>query len=149
MRNKKLKSLYLIGSLKNDSIPYLAKDIRKLGISVFDCWHRAGKDADDFWKAGELIKGSSYREALSGYAAQHVYQFDRKHLNRCQGAVLVLPAGKSGHLEAGYMKGSGKWLGIYFPDGEPENTRWDVMYNFADAIIYGKRELMKVLRAHR
>ena len=44
-------------------------------------------------------------------------------------AVLVLPAGKSGHLELGYMIGSGKRGYILFDD-DVEDCRWDVMYQF-------------------
>jgi hypothetical protein len=59
-----------------------------------------------------------------------VYAFDHAHLTRCEGAVLVLPAGKSAHLELGWMLGRGKKGYVLF-DKEPE--RWDVMYQFADA----------------
>lgn len=39
-----------------------------------------------------------------------------------------MPAGKSGHLELGYMIGNGKPCIIYF---EKEPDRWDVMTQFA------------------
>jgi len=41
---------------------------------------------------------SRYDDALKGYAADHVFEFDKHHLDRCDTAILVLPAGKSGHL---------------------------------------------------
>ncbi len=51
-----------------------------------------------------------------------------------QAGVLVLPAGKSGHLELGYLIGQGKPAYIWMPE-EPD--RWDVMYRFADAVFIG------------
>jgi len=56
--------------------------------------------------------------------------------------VLVLPAGKSGHLELGYMIGQGK-PGYILLDGEPE--RFDVMYNFATGVFTNLSDLLKVI----
>jgi hypothetical protein len=53
-----------------------------------------------------------------------------------------MPAGRSGHLELGYMKGRGKKTYVLF-DKEPE--RWDVMYRFADAVCFSNDELIKAL----
>ena len=55
---------------------------------------------------------------------------------------MVLPCGKSAHLELGYAVGKGKRTVIFMPE-EPE--RWDVMYNFADQIVYGDKELVALL----
>lgn len=57
---------------------------------------------------------------------------DKKWLDWANVCILILPAGNSAHLEAGYAKGQGKKLIIYrdkFPPGE-----FDVMYGFADLI---------------
>ena len=55
-------------------------------------------------------------------------RFDELHLKRSDTAVLVLPAGKSGHLELGFSIGIGNRAFVLF-DKEPD--RWDVMYGFA------------------
>src|ERR1041385_5062405 len=100
--------LYLIGSLRNPAVPALGEALRAHGHEVFDDWYAAGPEADDKWKEYEVSRGRSYREALKGHAAKHVFEFDLHHLNRCDGCVLVLPAGRSGHLEFGFMCGKGK-----------------------------------------
>ena len=123
-----LSSIYLIGSLRNLEIPSIGKYLRSLGHSVFDDWFAAGPEADDFWKDYEVARGRTYRDALAGYAAQHVFAFDLRHLNECDTGVLVLPAGKSGHLELGYMIGRGNPGYILL---NPASDRWDVMYQFA------------------
>lgn len=136
------KVVYLIGSLRNAKVTELAKAIRKVGFEVFDDWMAAGPTADDAWRDYEKQRGHSYGQALSGYAAKHVFEFDYKHLVRCDIAVLMMPAGKSGHLELGWCLGRGK-LGFILFDKEPE--RYDVMYQFANGIFFKERALLKRL----
>lgn len=119
--------LYLIGSLRNPEVTKIGQVIRERGHEVFDDWFAAGPEADDKWKEYEQSRGRSYTEALQGHAARHVFDFDLHHLERCDGAVLVLPAGKSGHLELGYMVGRGKKCFILLDNPD----RWDVMNLFA------------------
>ena len=128
------KTIYLIGSLRNPLIPEIADKIEdETGWEVFDDWFAAGPIADDSWQQYETYRGTSYSDALSGYAAQHVYNFDLHHLIRADMGVLVLPAGKSSHLELGWILGKGKPGYVLF-DKEPE--RWDVMYNFCTNVFF-------------
>ena len=143
-----MKSLYMIGSLRNRAgVTQVAKEIRTLGLEAFDDWLAPGPKADDNWKEYEEDRGRTYKEALNGWAAQHVFAFDHHHLDRVDGAVLILPAGKSCHLEAGYIVGSGKPLFILMdaPD------RWDVMNLFAQlnggGIAFDIEELKDVINA--
>jgi|SRR3990167_1174597 len=131
--------IYLIGSLRNPKIPMIAEQLRyDTGRDVFDDWFAAGPEADDYWRDYEQGRGHDYRTALQGHAARNVFGFDKRHLDRCRAAVLVLPAGKSGHLELGYVIGSGK-PGYICLDGEPE--RFDVMYQFATGIFTNVEDL--------
>ena len=139
----RIKSVYLIGSLRNPKIPVIGNLLRKKGFEVFEDWFSAGKIADDSWQAYETGRGHTYDQALKGYAAQHVFNFDRKHLNRCDAVVLAMPAGKSGHLELGYSIGRGK-RGYILMDKKPD--RFDVMYNFASAVCFDMKTLVKHLR---
>lgn len=133
--------LYLVGSLRNPDIPALGNKLRASGHEVFDDWHAAGPTADDEWKRYETEVGHTYRDALGGYAARHVFDFDRHHLDRCTAGVLVLPAGRSGHLELGYLIGQGK-PGFVLMD-TPD--RWDVMYQFA-TVAFSEEELIGQLQ---
>lgn len=139
-----MKSIYLIGSLRNPKVTELAIWLRKEGgYDVFDDWMAAGPEADDYWMEYEKERGNNYAQALQGYAAKHVYEYDRSHLDRCEGGVLMLPAGKSGHLELGYLIGQGK-RGYILLDKDPE--RFDVMYQFATGIAYNKEELLSMMK---
>lgn len=134
-----MKSIYLIGSLRNDAVPRVAEVLRIAGWDVFDDWYSAGPEADDYWQRYETNRGHTYREALRGYAADHVFKFDRTHLDRCDVGLLILPAGKSGHLELGYMIGRGK-PGYILLDKTPD--RFDVMYRFATDVFSSTPEML-------
>jgi nucleoside 2-deoxyribosyltransferase len=137
-------SIYLIGSLRNPRVTEVAAELRSYGWEVFDNWMAAGPTADDSWQEYSKQKGLSFTEALSSYEAKHVFEFDKYHLDRCDMAVLLLPAGKSGHLEIGYMAGKGKPAFALF-DAEPE--RWDVMYQFLAGVAVDLAALIDQLKA--
>ena len=124
--------IYLIGSLRNEKVPRVAQMLRAAGHEVFDDWYAAGPEADYYWQRYEQEERKhTYTEALLGYPANHVFGYDRFHLDRCNIGVLLLPAGKSSHLELGYMIGQGK-RGFIVMMEEPE--RFDVMYKFATVV---------------
>lgn len=124
-------SIYVIGSLRNEQVPKIAQELRDCGHDVFDDWYSAGRDADDWWRAYEKARGRTYEEALQGAAAKNVYAFDKRHLDAADAVVMVMPAGRSAHLELGYCAGKGKRTAILL---EPEYERWDVMLQFADLV---------------
>lgn len=123
--------IYVIGSMKNPRVPEVAAWLRGLGYDAFDDWYSPGPECDDKWQAYEKARGRTFAEALAGHHAKHVFALDKKHLDESAACVLVAPAGKSGHLELGYMIGRGK-PGFILLDGEPE--RFDVMYQFATGV---------------
>jgi nucleoside 2-deoxyribosyltransferase len=134
---------YLIGSLRNPNIPLLAQRLRKAGlVDVFDDWFSAGPEADDHWQAYEKARGRGLAGALNGHAAWHVFDYDKGHIDSSDAVVLVMPAGKSGHLEFGYAIGKGK-RGYILLDGEPE--RFDVMYRFAEDVFTSEAKLTSEL----
>ncbi len=138
-----MKSIYLIGSLRNEKIPLIANEIEsRTGYNVFDDWFSPGPEADDWWRKWAKARNMSYEDALNSYAARHVFEFDKYHIDQCDIAVLAMPAGRSGHLELGYILGTGKPGFILF-DGEPE--RWDIMTQFATGVAFDMDQLVKQL----
>jgi len=138
--------IYLIGSLRNPEIPVVANKLREAGHEVFDDWYAAGPEADDKWRDYEKQRGHNFKQALEGAAAKNVYAFDRRNIEASEVVVLVLPAGKSGHLELGWALGRGK-KGYILLDQDPD--RFDVMYQFADALVSSVDELIVELNADK
>ena len=134
--------IYLIGSLRDKRIPEIANEIReKTGHEVFDDWFAPGPRADDHWKEYETARGRSYGEALKGFAAKHIFLFDKHHLDASDIGVLILPSGKSCHLELGYLAGCGKKTYVLMDDPD----RYDVMYQFATGIAFSMEELIQMI----
>lgn len=137
-----MTSIYVIGSLRNPLIPEIGNALREIGLEAFDDWFAAGPEADDSWKTYEQGRGSTYSGALMGYAAKHVFDFDKFHLDRVDSGLLVLPGGRSAHLELGYMIGRGKpgYVLMDTPD------RWDVMYRFCERVFFSKEEMVEYFK---
>ena len=134
--------IYLIGSLRNPDVPKVAQLIRRWGHEVIDDWYAAGPEADDKWQDYEQQRGRTYCEALNGLHAGHVFDFDRTHIERADVGILLLPAGRSGHLEFGYLRGLGK-PGYIVLGGNYD--RFDVMYKFATAVVERVEDLKEAL----
>ena len=133
-----MKSIYIIGALRNPKIPEFANELQAQGFEGFADWFSPGPDADDYLRDYSKARGLSYAGALKSYAARHIFEFDKYHLDRCDAVVMLMPAGKSGHLELGYAIGCGKPGYILF-DSEPE--RYEIMVQFATGIFFSKEEL--------
>lgn len=142
-----MKSIYLIGSLRNPVIPEIANDLQAIGLEPFADWWGAGPEADDWWKTYNEKRGIDYFDALNGYAAQMVFNFDRTHLDRCDAVLLVLPAGKSGHLEFGYSVGKNKPAYV-LADDQLGKDRWDVMLAFASKVFRNKEEMLDAFKTN-
>lgn len=139
-------NIYVIGSLRNKRVPQVAYALRTaLDCDVFDDWYAAGPEADDHWAAYERGKGHTFEQALEGFAAQNVFRFDLYHLAIASHVVLVLPAGKSGHLELGWALGQKKKGYILLESEDPE--RFDIMYNFATKVVGSVEALVEAISA--
>ena len=79
-----------------------------------------------------------YKTLLTTTAeASHGFTADMRGLKWCDTCLLVLPCGRSAHLEAGWAAGAGKRLLIYLPEPiEP-----DLMYLLADTICLSMDEI--------
>lgn len=134
--------VYIIGSLRNAKVSDLAIRLRAVGLEVFDDWMSCGPQADDIWQEYEKKRGRSYKEALNGHFACNGFALDKKHIDEADVVVLLMPGGKSAHLELGYAAGIGKRTYILF-DEQPE--RFDLMYKFATDIFFDEADLHNAL----
>ena len=143
----KKRVLYFVGSLRNKQVPIFSNQLRQENSDweVFDSWYAPGPHADDYLRDYCKGKGLSYKETLQDWAATHIYAFDHKHLMRATDVVMIMPTGKSGHLELGFALGKGKRGYIFFTETP---KRVDVMYQFATDIFFDFNELVSELKSH-
>jgi hypothetical protein len=116
---------YVASSWRNLLQVGVVAALRSAGIDCYDYRNPApGNDGfrwtsiDPNW---EQWRPTDWRAALRTPVAQAGYALDRGGMDRADCCVLVLPCGRSAHLEAGYMAGLGKpVLTLALESVEPE-----------------------------
>ncbi|MGI6254226.1 MAG: hypothetical protein ACOYJZ_01205 [Acutalibacter sp.] len=136
--------IYVASSWRNDIQPHVVKALRDAGHEVYDFKNPApGNNGFQWseidpkwqhWTAGQ------FREQLSHPIAENGFGFDMKALESSEACVLVLPSGRSAHLEAGYSIGAGKPTVILLENGEPE-----LMYKMTPYICLSIPEVVETL----
>lgn len=138
--------IYLASSWKNAYLVFnLHNELHRKGYIV-DAFVDASEGRYVFdWR--DIVKDKNALNAktfLEDSRAQRAFREDRKQLDWCNCVILILPAGKSSHLEAGYAKGQQKTLIIYAPQ-RFESGEFDVMYGFADLLTDNYQEVIDFL----
>lgn len=136
--------IYIASSWKNErTVLAWATHLRSLGYET-DAFVDASKGRYVFHysEIGD-VDDLDCISFLEDERSQKAFQEDKNWLDWADVCLLILPAGKSSHLEAGYAKGCGKKLIIYqdeFPKGS-----FDVMYGFADLLSDDPVEVARYL----
>ena len=128
--------IYIASSWKNQAqVIELAKALEANGFEV-DAFCRASDTRYAFhWS--ELVDDEDELgdydaiQFLADSRTQRAYHEDKKWLDWSECVIMLMPCGRSSHLEAGYAKGQGKHLFIY---GEFIKGEFDVMYGFANGL---------------
>lgn len=141
-----MKKVYVASSWRNVIQGTVVRYLQEAGFEVYDFRHPTEDDNGFQWE--EIDHGwmewstEEFVEALKHPAAKRGFKHDMNALMECDACVLLLPCGKSAHLEAGYAVGAGKKLCILNPScfdpPEPE-----LMYKMADLVT---DDLNKIIR---
>ena len=91
----------------------------------------------------ENYKSMDAISILKNSKVQKSFHEDKKWLDWADVCLLILPAGRSAHLEAGYAKGKGKLLIIW--QNEYTKGEFDVMYGLTDLITEDCNEIINLL----
>lgn len=123
--------VYVASSWRNKYQPIVVKMLRNAGFDVYDFKNPELGDTGFHWSQinleYKLWDVSGFKIGLEHELAEYSFKKDFGHLKDCDACVLVLPCGKSAHLEAGYAIGCGKPTIFYIPEyDEPE-----LMYKMA------------------
>jgi len=136
--------IYLASSWKNEhGVKAMAQLLRVNGhdVDAF-CEEKAGRFMFHWSELGDASKIDAI-SMLESEQGKKAFAEDKKWLDWADCIILMLPSGRSAHLEAGYAVGQGKRLFIFgeFPKGE-----FDVMYGFADGLFDDPTKLVLELR---
>ena len=105
-----MAKIYLASSWRNERQPDAVKFLRALGHEVYDFrdaptafrW----EELAPYWDSWSL---ADFRDALGNSSvARAAFKGDMEALSECDAVVMMLPCGRSAHLEAGWALGVGK-----------------------------------------
>ena len=134
--------LYVASSWRNTRYPLVVEALRAAGHEVFDFRHPTDgnngfhwSEIDPEWKSWTP---EQYRKQLFHPLATGGFHTDFTGMMWAEACVLVLPCGRSAHLEAGWFAGMGLPVWILLDDGcEPE-----LMYRLAHGHYVDVSELI-------
>ena len=137
--------IYVASSWRNPYQPTIVEVLRGEGFEVYDFRHPAPGDDGFRWAeidpAWQVWTPAQYREALQHPLAQLGFAQDKLALEMADATVLVLPCGRSAHLELGYAKGLGQRTAVLML--EPAEA--ELMYLLCDQVCLTVEELLAFL----
>lgn len=137
--------VYVASSWRNYLQQGVVGALRAAGHEVYDYKNPAPnergfswKQIDGDWEMGGEVTPENHRAMLQHPIAQAGFKRDMDALRECDCCVLVLPCGRSAHLELGWAVGAGKKTVVL----EPEKIEPDLMYLMCDRLCISFDELL-------
>lgn len=125
--------IYVASSWRNPIYPAVVDTLRRAGHELYDFRNPPGGEGFHWSQVGGTPGSRSesierYQEMLAHPRAEEGFANDMNHLATADTVVLLLPCGKSAHLELGFAVGAGKRTAILLENPvEP-----DLMYKMVD-----------------
>lgn len=146
MSKEQRKKIYVASSWRNVLQGTVVQYLREAGFDVYDFRHPTEyndgfqwEEIDHNWKEWDI---QEYVKALGHPAAGRGFHRDMEVLEQCDACVLLLPCGRSAHLEAGYAVGAGKKLYILNPPCvDPPQP--ELMYKMASLVTEDLNEIVR------
>ena len=146
--------IYVSSSWKNEHQPILVEELRKRGHEVYDFRHPYGRNDRNVWETyfERLGMLEHYNEGAIGSVEFGKALEDKEVLKRFNDhytgmvnadvCILLLPCGRSSHVEAGFMKGLGKHVIVLDTSA---NVIPELMYLCFDGYFHNQDELLGLL----
>lgn len=137
--------IYLASSRRNAHFKPTLLALREAGHEVYDFTDppfAGGTDAPDVWV-------NDYQGTVWGRGTEAAEHFakDLAAMRWADAIVLVLPAGKSAHLELGWAAGAGKLAICHLPQLHPSILpEPELMYRLGTSYTVGMPDLLRELR---
>lgn len=138
--------VYVAGSWKKSIMhEEVVRELRKAGFEVYDYKHPTKDDNGFHWSDIDTNYKNwtpfEFKNNIKHPIAENGFAKDFGAMMNADACVLVLPSGRSSHLEAGWFIGEGKPVLILLANGEPE-----LMYKMADELCLNVFQLIKGLQ---
>ena len=140
--------VYVASSWRNEAQPGVVTALRAAGHQVYDFrnpqqngsgfhWSDISPDWQS-WTPEEFKEGLEHPLAEKGFAS------DYEALDWADAVVMVMPCGRSTHLELGYAAGQKKTTVIMLTEAEPE-----LMYKMATHLVTSTQQMLDALQAEQ
>lgn len=136
--------IYLASSWRNPHQPFMVDTLRQAGHQVYDFRNPPNSSGFQWADIGLELPCTAelYRSALLSHPrAAQGFNADFAAMRWADTCLLVLPCGRSAHLELGWMAGAGKRTLILTQDGEEP----ELMALLADTICISVSEVLSEL----
>ena len=137
--------IYIASSWRNQIQPVAVTYLQSNGFEVYDFKNPSDKDKGFHWSEidpqWQAWSPEKYIESLNHPLAENGFKKDWEAMVWAEACLLLMPCGRSAHLEAGYFVGAKKPLVIMVDNGEPE-----LMYKMADKIVVDLEGAVSSLR---
>jgi hypothetical protein len=139
--------VYVAASWRTIHQPLVVAELRAAGFDVYDFRNPRKGDYGFSWSqidpAWQSWSPEQWRAALQHPVAQAGFRSDMDALRAADAVLLVLPSGRSAHLELGWAAGAGKVTGIL----ALESTDPDLMVLMCDFLALSIPEAIEELHA--
>lgn len=139
--------LYVASSWRNPLYEGVIEVLKSAKIHYYDFKHPSPGNFGFHWSeidpSWEQWSPRAYRTALNHPVACCGFNCDMGALKACTRLLLVLPCGRSAHLELGFAIGAGKETIIYYP--ELEQIEPELMYKAASHLCVTMEEVLACL----
>lgn len=123
--------VYVASSWKNPLQTAIVAALRSAEIPCYDFKHDKG--AGFHWSDVGITDPCTFKEYIVGISRERAdegFASDLTAMLRADTFILVLPCGRSSHLELGWAVGQGKRTAIYFDDCDEVTP--ELMYKMVD-----------------
>lgn len=131
--------VYVASSWRNSMQPAVVRTLRAAGIDCYDFRNPAPGETGFAWSDidPDWLKWTAdqYVAALNDPIAEQGFRRDFDAMNRADTFVLVLPCGRSAHLELGWAVGAGKRTAILTQDGEEPELMAKMVDHIATSVF--------------
>jgi len=144
-----MSKIYVASSWRNNFQPVVVSVLQQVGYEVYDFRHpphgHAGfswQMVDPHWQAWNC---DQFRDGLNHPLAIEGFDQDMTNLQQADVVILVMPCGRSAHLELGYAIGAGKKTFILL---DPKSQEPELMYKMVTGIFDNLADLMGMLNVN-
>lgn len=152
--------VYVASSWRNDHQPVVVRALREAGVDCYDfrnpaegehgfSWKECGpkgKSDDRGYVHGDMWEPSEIVQTLEHPVARRGFGLDFGAMRRSRACVLVMPCGRSAHIEAGYFVGAARPVHVLLTGPAEPELMWRMAYESGGAIHVDLASVVEALR---